>query len=62
MLAIASEVGYSETALVTAHPDKARAFDLKYFSPKAEIPFGGHATIATIVAINQEFQRTRVAG
>jgi len=43
MQAIAAEVGYSETAFLT---DRA----VRYFSPKAEVPFCGHATIATAVA------------
>ena len=48
MLAIAAEVGFSETAFVTA----AAGADLavRYFSPLAEVPFCGHATIATGVA------------
>jgi PhzF family phenazine biosynthesis protein len=48
MLGIAAEVGYSETAFVTA----AAGADLtvRYFSPLAEVPFCGHATIATGVA------------
>lgn len=48
MGAIAAEVGYSETAFAAPRPDGA--FDIRYFSPKAEVPFCGHATIATAVA------------
>jgi PhzF family phenazine biosynthesis protein len=48
MLAIAAEVGYSETAFVTATRD--RTLDVRYFSPKAEVSFCGHATVATAVA------------
>jgi PhzF family phenazine biosynthesis protein len=49
MLAIAAKVGYSETAFVL--PRDGREFDVRYFSPKAEVPFCGHATIATAVAL-----------
>lgn len=49
MQAIAAEVGYSETAFVT-HAD-AGGYDVRYFSPAAEVPFCGHATIATAVAL-----------
>jgi PhzF family phenazine biosynthesis protein len=42
-------VGYSETAFVL--PRTEREFDVRYFSPKAEVPFCGHATIATSVAL-----------
>ncbi len=51
MLAIAADVGYSETAFVTARDDQRRRFRLRYFSPLAEIPFCGHATVATSVAL-----------
>ncbi|NUT98748.1 MAG: PhzF family phenazine biosynthesis isomerase [Saccharothrix sp.] len=50
MLAIAAEVGYSETAFVLPRsaPDE---FDVRYFSPLVEVPFCGHATVATAVAL-----------
>ncbi|MGY5125511.1 PhzF family phenazine biosynthesis protein [Streptomyces nigrescens] len=51
MLAVAAEVGYSETAFVTAHDTAARRYRLRYFSPRAEVAFCGHATIATAVAL-----------
>nr|WP_030481395.1 PhzF family phenazine biosynthesis isomerase [Lentzea albidocapillata] len=49
MLGIAAKVGYSETAFVV--PRTEREFDVRYFSPQAEVPFCGHATIATSVAL-----------
>jgi PhzF family phenazine biosynthesis protein len=49
MLAIAAEVGYSETAFVTATDGSTRR--VRYFSPLAEVPFCGHATVATAVAL-----------
>jgi PhzF family phenazine biosynthesis protein len=53
MQSIAADVGYSETAFVTA----AEGSDLvvRYFSPLAEVPFCGHATIATGVAWGERF-------
>ncbi|GAA0603039.1 PhzF family phenazine biosynthesis isomerase [Streptomyces crystallinus] len=55
MLAIAAELGYSESAFLTDPPEglgeKERAFTIRYFSPKAEVPFCGHATVATAVAL-----------
>ncbi|MFJ5728859.1 PhzF family phenazine biosynthesis protein [Streptomyces paradoxus] len=48
MLATAAEVGYSETAFAVAARDGS--LDVRYFSPLAEVPFCGHATIATAVA------------
>jgi PhzF family phenazine biosynthesis protein len=48
MQRVAAEVGYSETAfLVQDGPGSVR---VRYFSPLAEVPFCGHATIASAVA------------
>ncbi|MET9516538.1 PhzF family phenazine biosynthesis isomerase [Streptomyces sp. NPDC002994] len=51
MLAVAAELGYSETAFLTEELEPGRAFTVRYFSPKAEVPFCGHATVATAVAL-----------
>jgi PhzF family phenazine biosynthesis protein len=49
-LAIAAEIGYSETAFVdSAGPDEHRR--VRYFSPQAEVDFCGHATVAAAVAL-----------
>jgi PhzF family phenazine biosynthesis protein len=48
MLGIAADLGYSETAFLT--PRGAGRFDARYFSPMAEVPFCGHATVAASVA------------
>ncbi|MDQ1484428.1 MAG: hypothetical protein QOJ62_121 [Actinomycetota bacterium] len=55
MQAIATEVGYSETAFVRRANDDPRAFDVRYFAPSAEVAFCGHATIATGVALAERF-------
>ncbi len=49
MLAIAAELGYSETAFLTGGAGAER--EIRYFSPLAEVPFCGHATVATAVAL-----------
>ena len=49
MQRIAAEVDYAETAFVTGEADGART--LRFFSPIAEVPFCGHATVATAIAI-----------
>ncbi|GGW65116.1 PhzF family phenazine biosynthesis isomerase [Streptomyces griseoloalbus] len=56
MLAIAADLGYSESAFLTALPEglggqEGRAYSIRYFSPKAEVPFCGHATVAAAVAL-----------
>ncbi|MEU0957209.1 PhzF family phenazine biosynthesis isomerase [Streptomyces niveus] len=48
MSAVASRVGYSETAFV--EPRGQGHLNVRYFSPGTEVPFCGHATIATAVA------------
>ena len=51
MQRIAADVGYSETAFVA--PLHGGVRDVRYFSPLAEVPFCGHATIATGVALGR---------
>jgi PhzF family phenazine biosynthesis protein len=54
MLGIAASVGYSETAFLTPGPEGGeRSFTVRYFSPKAEVSFCGHATVATAVALGE---------
>src|SRR3954471_17505697 len=48
MLAIAAEVGYSETAFAATTADGWR---VRYFAPEIEVPFCGHATIALGAAL-----------
>jgi PhzF family phenazine biosynthesis protein len=43
MQAVAAQVGYSETVFAAPEGDGWR---VRYFSPEAEVPFCGHATIA----------------
>jgi PhzF family phenazine biosynthesis protein len=51
MQAIAADVGYSETAFLSGPADGRRAWQVRYFSPAAEVPFCGHATIAAGVLL-----------
>ena len=44
MQLIATDIGYSETAFIA--PAGGTSRDVRYFSPEAEVPFCGHATIA----------------
>ncbi len=48
MQSVAARVGYSETAFVVAR--SGTHLEMRYFSPLAEVPFCGHATIAAAVA------------
>ncbi|UDY35759.1 PhzF family phenazine biosynthesis protein [Dermatobacter hominis] len=54
MRRVAEEVGYSETAFLAPSGDTAGAasrWRVRYFSPRKEIDFCGHATIASAVAL-----------
>lgn len=55
MLQTAMEVGYSETAFLTTELDADRRARIRYFSPGAEVPFCGHATVATAVALAEKY-------
>ncbi|ROP38678.1 PhzF family phenazine biosynthesis protein [Saccharothrix texasensis] len=52
MLEIAADLGYSETAFLFPRGDAAE-FDVRYFSPVMEVPFCGHATVASAVALGR---------
>ncbi|KNC13480.1 hypothetical protein AC792_15850 [Arthrobacter sp. RIT-PI-e] len=49
MQAVAAELGYAETAFVSRRCGGSAS--IRYFAPEAEVPFCGHATIATGVAL-----------
>lgn len=50
MLSVAAGLGYSESAFLTERTGEG-AYTIRYFSPKAEVPFCGHATVATALAL-----------
>jgi PhzF family phenazine biosynthesis protein len=51
MRAIAADVGFSETAFVA--PLGGNQWKIRYYSPEMEVPFCGHATIATGVLLGE---------
>lgn len=53
MLAIAADVGYSETAFLARQPNGR--WLTRYYSPVAEVPFCGHATIASGTVLGERF-------
>jgi len=50
MLGIASELGYSESAFLQP---EGQCWRIRYFSPEMEVPFCGHATIASGAALGE---------
>jgi PhzF family phenazine biosynthesis protein len=53
MQAIAAAVGYSETAFLYGPADDHHTWRVRFFSPAAEVPFCGHATIAAGVLLGR---------
>jgi PhzF family phenazine biosynthesis protein len=51
MQAIAARLGHSETAFIAPAAGLERT--IRYYSPQAEVPFCGHATIASGVALGE---------
>ncbi len=51
MQRIAAEVGFSETAFVVPQTGFERT--VRYYSPEVEVPFCGHATVATGVVLGE---------
>jgi len=52
MQSIAKRIGYSETAFLRPQNDGWR---IRYFAPEIEVPFCGHATIASGAALGERF-------
>lgn len=51
MQAVAAEFNYSETTFVLPPADPTHLARLRIFTPKAEIPFAGHPTVGTALAL-----------
>ncbi len=59
MQRVAAEVGYSETAFAARSEAGGEArWRVRYFSPEAEVPFCGHATIALGAALAMRYGST----
>ncbi|MFO1068847.1 MAG: PhzF family phenazine biosynthesis isomerase [Geminicoccaceae bacterium] len=51
MQAVAAEFGFSETTFVTAAELPGHDCRVRIFTPRAEIPFAGHPTVGTAIAL-----------
>ncbi|GAA1831168.1 PhzF family phenazine biosynthesis protein [Agromyces salentinus] len=58
MQRIAAEIDFAETAFVTGRDGDA--YLVRYFSPIAEVPFCGHATVATAIALAERGHDGRI--
>lgn len=51
MQKLANEINYSETTFIFKSMDSSADFDIRIFTPKAELPFAGHPTLGTAFAL-----------
>ena len=54
MQRIAKEMNFSETTFILSDEEKDGGYDVRIFTPAAELPFAGHPTLGTAYLINRE--------
>jgi len=54
MQRIAKEMGFSETSFILSDTPRDGGYDVRIFTPGAEVPFAGHPTLGTAYVIRQE--------
>ncbi|HPC94966.1 MAG TPA: PhzF family phenazine biosynthesis protein [Sedimentisphaerales bacterium] len=54
MQQIAREMNFSETTFVLSDEPRDGGYDVRIFTPVAEVPFAGHPTLGTAYVIRQE--------
>jgi len=57
MQRIAREMNFSETAFILSDVERDGGYDVRIFTPAAEVPFAGHPTLGTAYIIRQEIVR-----
>lgn len=57
MQAVASELNLSETAFVLPVSTEANTFSIRYFTPTVEVPFCGHATLASSKIVLEKLKK-----
>jgi trans-2,3-dihydro-3-hydroxyanthranilate isomerase len=60
MQKIAREMNFSETTFVLSDAPRDGGYDVRIFTPAAEVPFAGHPTLGTAHVIRQEIIRSPV--
>lgn len=54
MQRIAKEMGFSETSFILSDAPSDDGYDVRIFTPGAEVPFAGHPTLGTAYVIRRE--------
>jgi trans-2,3-dihydro-3-hydroxyanthranilate isomerase len=62
MQAIAREMNFAETTFILSDKARQGGYDVRIFTPTAELPFAGHPTLGTAFVIMEEIIRKRVKG
>jgi trans-2,3-dihydro-3-hydroxyanthranilate isomerase len=60
MQKIAREMNFSETTFILSDTPRDSGYDVRIFTPAAEVPFAGHPTLGTAHVIRQEIIRSPV--
>lgn len=58
MQKIAKEINFSETTFITSRQPKDGSYDVRIFTPNAEVEFAGHPTLGTAYVIRQKLRLT----
>jgi trans-2,3-dihydro-3-hydroxyanthranilate isomerase len=57
MQKIAKEMNYSETTFILSEEKRNGGYDVRIFTPAAEVPFAGHPTLGTAYLIQHEIMK-----
>ncbi|MCX5645381.1 MAG: PhzF family phenazine biosynthesis protein [Phycisphaerae bacterium] len=60
MQKIAKEMGFSETTFILSNAERDGGYDVRIFTPAAEVPFAGHPTLGTAYVIRHEIVKNAV--
>ncbi|MGD2294545.1 MAG: PhzF family phenazine biosynthesis protein [Candidatus Aminicenantes bacterium] len=58
---IAREMHFSETTFILSDEEKDGGFDVRIFTPEAQLPFAGHPTLGTAYVIQQEILQKNIS-
>ena len=61
MQKIARETNFSETTFILSDAERDGGYDVRIFTPGAEVPFAGHPTLGTAYVIRHEIIQSDVA-
>ncbi|MFC2161571.1 PhzF family phenazine biosynthesis protein [Acidobacteriota bacterium] len=60
MQKIAREMHFSETTFILSDRERDGGYDVRIFTPEAELPFAGHPTLGTAFVIQQEILKKKI--